>query len=386
MIGPSLEDLQDRVGIKWNRYGREVIPAWVADMDFPPAEPIADELRSFLARGDWGYVDPENHRQLIESGRSWYRERHGWAPDAGTSRVVLDVMQAVAASIQAFTSPGDGVISTTPVYHPFGFAIDSSGRRSVTAPLTDREDGYRITRDALENAVDRGGKLLLLCNPHNPTGRVLSPEELRIVADVAVAADLVVVSDEIHADLTYEPNRHIPIAALGSEIAERTVTILSASKAFKLAAVGCAVAGIGHEDLAHRFDELPTSLMGHPTAMALRASAAAWNYGASWLEETHVQLAANRARIADWVAEDRGVGHRPPEATYLAWLDFRPHGWSAEPAEHLLQNAQVALSPGGQFGEEGAGHARLNFATYPSLLEEVLARIATATSATGLVP
>ena len=375
MIEPSINELFGRVGIKWNRYGKEVIPAWVADMDFPPAEVIADELRSFLAVGDWGYVDPDTHQRVLEAGRAWYLDRHGWAPDVGTSRVVLDVMQAVAACIQAFTSPGEGVITTTPVYHPFGFAIDSSDRRSVPAPLTDREDGYRITKGALEDAVDRGGRLLLLCNPHNPTGRVLSAEELRVVADVAVAADLVVVSDEIHADLTYEPNRHIPIAALGSEIAARTVTVSSASKAFNLAAVGCAVAAFGHEDLVRRFDALPTSLMGHPTAMALRASAAAWEQGSGWLEATNQELATNRDRIAAWVSDDRRVGHRSPEATYLAWLDFRPRAWPAEPAEHLLLNAQVALSSGLQFGEEGVGHARLNFATYPSVLEEILERI-----------
>ncbi len=382
---PSLEDLRSRVGKKWRLYDSDVIPAWVADMDFPPAPLIVETVRSFLAEGDWGYVDGREHDRMIDAGIAWSSANHGWEPPKSSSRVVLDVMQGVSAAIQAFTKPGDGVIITNPVYHPFGWAIESAGRSVVEAPLTDREDGYRITKEALENAVDRGGRLVLLCNPHNPTGRVFSAEELATVAAVAEAADLLIVSDEIHADLTYEPHRHIPIAALGTDISDRTITITSPSKAFNLAGVGCAMASFGNDDLAKRFDDLPFALLGHPTATGVRAATAAWELGVPWLEELRSQLAGNRQTLAGWVSQDRRIGYRSPEATYLAWLDFRPHHWAVEPREYLVRKARVALSSGVQFGGGGDGHARLNFGTYPGVLDQILDRLSTALAPTRLV-
>ena len=193
-----------------------------------------------------------------------------------------------------------------------------------------------------------------------------------------MAADLLVVSDEIHADLVYEPHRHIPLAALGSAIAERTITLTSPSKAFNLAGVGCALACFGTEELAGRFDDLPFALLGHPTATGVRAATAAWELGLPWLEDLLARLAVNRDTLAAWATEDRGVSYRSPESTYLAWMDFRPQGWSIEPYEHLLATARVALSPGVQFGRGGEGHARLNFGTYPRVLDEILERLAAA--------
>lgn len=379
------EDVNRRVGIKWGRYDDDILPAWIADMDFEPAPPVVDAVRAYVDGGDWGYVDPVEHERLIEAGRRWEMVRHGWEPNSTNTRVVLDVMQGVAAAIAAFTEPGDGVISTTPVYHPFGWAIDTAGRTVCEAPLTDRDDGYRVTREALEAAVERGGKLLLLCNPHNPTGRVLSAEELSAVAAVAVENDLIVVSDEIHADLVYEPHRHIPLAVMGDAIAERTVTVFSPSKAFNLAGVGCALMTFGHEDLAARFDELPFALMSHATGTGLRAARAAWEHGDEWLADLRDRLATNRDHVTAWVSEDRQIGYRVPEATYLAWLDFRPHGWSNEPSGRLIERAKVALSPGDQFGTQGRGHARLNFGTQPEMLAEILDRMARGMSPTNLV-
>lgn len=385
MHEPSLGDLRSRVGKKWRLYDDDVIPAWVADMDFAPAPVIVEAVRSFLAEGDWGYVDGREHDRMIEVGVAWATSRHGWSPALSDCRVVLDVMQGVAASIQAFTQPGDGVIITNPVYHPFGWAIESSNRAVVEAPLTGREDGFRITRLALEEAVDRGGKMLLLCNPHNPTGRVFSAAELAVVAEVAIDAGLIVVSDEIHADLVYEPHRHIPIAALGSAIAEQCITIVSPSKAFNLAGVGCAMVAFGTPDLAARFGDLPFALLGHPTGTGVRAATAAWEMGGPWLEELGSRLRTNRDTVAAWVAENRRIGHRTPEATYLAWLDFRPLHWSVEPHERLLANGRVALSSGVQFGTGGAGHARLNFGTYSGVLDKILHRMESALAETKMV-
>ena len=385
MHKPPLADLRSRVGKKWHHYDDDVIPAWVADMDFAPAPEIVEVVQSFLAAGDWGYVDGRDHDRMIAAGVAWATSRHGWSPDPSNCRVVLDVMQGVSAAIQAFTQPGDGIIITNPVYHPFGWAIESSDRIVVEAPLTDREDGFRITRAALEAAVDRGGKMLLLCNPHNPTGRVFSATELAVVAEVAKAAELIVVSDEIHADLVYEPHRHIPIAAFAPAIADRCITLVSPSKAFNLAGVGCAMAAFGTPELAARIDELPFALLGHPTGTGVRAAAAAWELGGPWLDDLRIRLRANRDTVAAWVGENRKIGHLVPEATYLAWLDFRPVRWSVEPHERLLTKGRVALSSGVQFGTGGAGHARLNFGTYPAVLDEILHRIELALAETKLV-
>ena len=385
MLHHSLDDLRRRTGIKWAHHDADVIPAWIADMDVVPAAFIGDEITSFLAAGDWGYVDPSLRHRLIDANRAWYLRHHGWATESEQSRVVLDVMQGVAAAMHSLTEPGDGVIVTTPIYHPFLFAINSSGRRLVEAPLTGADDGYRLTREALEAAVAAGGKVLLLCNPHNPTGRVFSIEELRIVAEVAIESGLIVISDEIHADLVYEPHRHVPIAALGSDIAARTITVTSPSKSFNLAGVGCAVASFGSEELLARFEALPTGIMSHAMATAVVASSAAWEQGHEWVDGLRTGLLLNRDTLAGWIASDRRIAMRVPEATYLGWLDFRPLGWSSEPDVRLLEKARVALSPGIQFGTGGAGHARLNFATSPVVLDEILRRMASAIEPTKIV-
>ncbi len=376
-MNDRLTDLRSRrTGYKWAEHGADVIPAWVADMDFSIAPAVVEALEGWLAEGDFGYTHPDDADLVTEAGRRWYADHHGWDPDPTRMRVFGDVMQGVAAAIEAFTEPGDGVILQTPVYHPFWWAIEGAHRRIVEAPLTDREDGYRVTRAALESAVAAGGKLLLFANPHNPTGRVFSAEELATIADVAEAHDLVIVADEIHADLVYEPHRHIPLAAFSSAAAARLVTLFSPSKAFNLAGVACAVGVSGTLAMDEAFDRLPTWLMGHVRRSAMLAATAAWTHGEPWLAETREVLAANRERVAEWVTGDRRVGFRAPDATYLAWLDFRPQGWDTEPAHRLLEQAGVALSPGTQFG--GAGHARLNFATYPEVLDEILRRLGTA--------
>lgn len=374
LAGMSLERVSQRPGVKWTWYDDDVLAAWVADMDFVPSSAIAEELYSYIDGGDWGYVNPGvHHTRVVKAFEAWVGERHGWRPDPPSLRVIGDVMQGVAACIQAFTKPGDGVIIQTPVYHPFGWAISSSGRRIVEAPLTDRRTGFRVTAEALESAAEQGARLLLLSNPHNPSGRVFSVEELGVIGEVAVEYDLIVLSDEIHADLVFAPHRHVPLAVMSSGVAERTVTLMSASKTFNLAAVGCAVASFGSETLLKDFEDLPTSLLGHPSGVAVRATAAAWESGGPWLEETMRQLEINRSIVTDWA--ERHLEFRSPEATYLAWLDFRSLGWSEEPDEVVLREAKVALSPGLQFGTGGAGHARLNFATYPDLLGEILERI-----------
>ncbi|MDH3307720.1 MAG: aminotransferase class I/II-fold pyridoxal phosphate-dependent enzyme [Acidimicrobiia bacterium] len=372
-MSDALDELRARrSGVKWTRYEPDVIPAWVADMDLPVMDEISEGLGDFVRLGDFGYTNPDDCERVVEAGRRWYG-RHGWIPEPAAMVVMGDVMQGVAGAIAAYTEPGDGVIIQTPVYHPFWGAITSAGRRIVEAPLADRESGYRVDRAGLEAAARQGARMLLMANPHNPTGRVFSAEELSSIAEVAEEFDLVIVSDEIHADLVFQPHRHIPIAAWSAIAARRTVTLLSPSKAFNLAGVGCALGVFGTSELKERFEVRSSFLLGHPRRSAVVASSIAWEQGDRWLSGTMDTFGTNRRRIIDWLAGERRLGWLPAEGTYLAWLDARPLEWSEEPADIVLREARVALSPGAQFG--GPGHLRLNFGTYPVILDEILERL-----------
>ncbi len=364
----SLDEARKRTGVKWTRYPKDVIPLWVADMDFPVAEPILETLRQFLDVGDLGYTHLREGAATIEAAARWFADQHGYAPDPSHAAITSDVMQAVAAAISVFTEPGDGIIVLTPIYPPFPLAIKTAGRRFLPCPLTgewavDLEHVATIAKDA---------RAVLLSSPHNPSGRAFTPVELEGIAAIAARHDLIIISDEIHADLVYDGFAHLPTAVL-PEAQPRTLTIMAASKSFNIAGIGCGVVFFGSAELAKRFAALPSSLVGHPRAVNVRASAVAWQSGTPWLHETKEVLAANRAGVDEW-ARRNGIGHAVPEATYLAWLDFRDLGWEEEPYDLLLRDARVALSPGLDFGPD-RGFARLNFATSPEILRQAFERM-----------
>jgi len=371
----DLDRLRSSTCIKWTWFDDDVIPAWVADMDFMPAPVIRDAVRGLVDRGDFGYSWAAA-KELPEAFAAWQERHHGWRPDPERIRIFCDVMQAVEATLWLHTEPGDGVVLFTPVYHPFFPAITSTDRRIVECSLD--PDGWRIDPGRLERVVraEPRTRAILLCNPHNPTGRVFDGEELAAIAEVAERHDLLVVSDEIWCDVVHPGQTHLPIAALSDEVAARTVTISAASKAFNVAGLHCAVAHIGHEGVADRFEKLPRHLLGAVGSPGAEATLAAWTAGEPWLEEVRGYLTAQRDHLAARLAAELpSVGFDPPEATYLAWLDFRETGLGDDPAEELQQSARVALSHGPDFGTAGTGFARLNFATSRELLDEMLDRI-----------
>jgi cysteine-S-conjugate beta-lyase len=230
-----------------------------------------------------------------------------------------------------------------------------------------------------EDVARHGCRVLLLVNPHNPTGRVFDRAELTAIAEVAERHDLVVISDEIHADLAYEPHRHVPFASLGPEAAARTVTITSATKAFNLAGLRCSVAHVGDHRVREALAAQPPLLFGEVSSLGVLATLAAWREGDDWLTEARATLERNRALVAAGLPP--GVRHHPPEAGYLAWLDCPDLG--PDPAEFFLTEARVLLSPGPDFGPGGEGFARLNFATSGPLLEEILRRLNDAVEVRG---
>jgi len=365
--------LRSLSGIKWSWHDADVIPAWVADMDLWPAPQVIEAFGSLVARGDFGYNFCAA-KQLPELFAERQERRYGWRSDVGRARLFCDVLQAIDTVLWLHTSPGDGVVLLTPVYPPFYRAIEQARCRIVDVPL-DRT-GWRIDAGALRSAIDPDTRVVLLCNPHNPTGRAFSREELGVIVEVAEEHDLLVISDEIWADLTYPPAQHIPFASLSAVAGARTVTLTAASKAFSLAGLRCAIAHVGDARVLEQLEALPGHLLGAVGSPGAEATLAAWTQGDEWLAATLGQLARNRDHLTERLAAELpSVGFTRPEATYLAWLDFSATGLGEDPAAAILTRARVALSSGGDFGPVGIGCARLNFATTPAILDEIVDRI-----------
>ena len=374
LIGTEIERLRSLTCAKWTWHDADVIPAWVADMDLPPVPAAVDAIRALVERGDFGY-NMAAECKIAEAFADWQEANHGWRPDVERLRVFCDVMQAVQVAVWLQTEPGDGVVVFTPVYPPFLSTVEKTGRRIVERPL-EQAEGWRLDPERLEAAIDAGTTAILLCNPHNPTGRAFSRDELAAIADVANRRDLLVISDEIWADLRHGDVEHIPMALIGEEVAARTLTINAASKSFNLAGLRCAVAHIGHAGLAESIAAVPGHVFGAVGSPGAEATLAAWTRGAPWLAETRAHLTAQRDHLAARLAAELPeVRFDVPEATYLAWLDFRATALGDDPAKRLLQTARVALSSGLDFGARGTGFARLNFATTRQILDEIVDRI-----------
>jgi cysteine-S-conjugate beta-lyase len=362
--------LRARPGAKWHRPGGR-LAAWVADMDFPAAPAVRDRLTR-RAGSDLGYPDWSHAAVSPLPDRFVDRmvARFGWRPDQARLVELNDVVQGVRMAIHHLTDPGDGVVVHTPAYPPFFRAIEQLGRRVVRAP-------WPFDPDRLERLVaGERPRLLLLCHPHNPWGHVFARDELVAIAATAERHDVEVVSDEIHAELTFPPHQHVPFESLGPDVAARTVTLTSASKAFNLAGLRWAVMHPGSERMHSAVRALPAHYFGAPNLMAVEATDAAWCEGAAWAEAVMAVLDENRHRLVDLLAEHLpAVGYRVPAATYLAWLDCRALGFGDDPAVEFARRG-VELSPGPTFGDEGRGHVRLNFATSPDVLAEIVAAMA----------
>lgn len=373
---PPIEHLRSLSGIKWTRFGPDVLPAWVADMDIQPPDCVTSKIASIVECGDFGY-NLQAVEQLPETFAAWQKDNHGWSLDPGGMRRFCDVLHAIDVVLWLHTEPGDGIVLLTPIYPPFLKAIDGGGHRLIDVPLD--PDGWRLDPDRLRAAIDDRTRVILTCNPHNPTGRVFDDAELEAIAEIAVEHDLLVISDEVWADIVYPGATHRPLATIGDEIAARTVTVSSASKAFNLAGLRCAVAHMGHPGVAAALDAVPAHLFGAVSTPGAEAAIAAWTSGAGWLDSLREHLLARRDQLARRLAADLPeVGFQLPEATYLGWLDFRPFDLGDDPSERLRNEAGVAVSPGSDFGVHGYGFGRLNYATSAVILDEIIDRLVAA--------
>jgi cystathionine beta-lyase len=364
-----------RVGIKWSKHGPDVVPAWVADMDFDPPPAVLAAIRGHLDRGDLGYgpfaADLAGHYS------NWQERQHGWRPDAGGLRAFTSALHALEVALWSTTERGDGVVVFTPIYYPFLDAIADSGRRRVDVPLD--PDGWRIDPDRLAAAIDDTTRVILFCNPHNPTGRVFDADEIVAVADAAERHDLLVITDEIWGELVHPGAVHRPLAICDDRFAGRLVTLGSASKTFNLAGLRTAVAHIDHEPLIEALAAMPAHLQGSPSTLGIVGTIAAWTESDEWTAAVQRTIVTRCKQLAHRLAADvPSIRFDPPAATYLCWLDMRSTGLGDDPAETLLEQFGVALSSGPKFGPNSAGFARINVATSEQILDQVVDRIAEA--------
>lgn len=378
----DIEVLKSRIGEKWNTYPADVLPAWVAEMDFPLADPIREILATALERDDLGYPIGLRASGLPKVFSERMADRFGWQTDPLRADVITDIVQGLYVSIEVLSEPGDGIIVQTPIYPPFLSAVADTKRRLVENRLIAGNDGWQIDFDALRAKIDPRTRILLLCNPHNPTGRVFRRDELEQLAEIACERDLVVIADEVHADLVFDGREHIPIASLSAGIAERTITLTSATKAFNIPGLRCAVAHFGSEHLRQRYRSIPRQIQGGVGLLGIYATMAAWQRSQDWLDTVRAYLERNRDFVAEFVSTRLpNIVHYPNEATYLAWLDCSAVDVHGSPAAHILEDQRLALNDGRTFGEGFENFVRLNFATSRRILAEILERIEKATQA-----
>lgn len=364
--------------VKWDEEpAADILPMWVADMDFRTAPCVVEALRRQVEHGVYGYATvPESYYGAVTS---WFARRHGWAPGADWILPVTGVIPALSAILRALTRPGDRVLVLTPVYNHFFIAIDNSGCSAAECELTYGDNRYTVDFDALERrAADPAVNLMLLCNPHNPAGRVWTPEELRRIGDICLRRDILVVADEIHCELVMPGFRYTPFASLCEEFERRSVTCTSPSKAFNLA--GLQVANIFAADAALRArigHSLQINETGEIGPFAIEALIAAYDEGAEWLDALNEYLHGNYRFSREYF--DRNLPQYPVlplEGTYLVWVDCRASGLTSDELEtKLLEEAKLRINPGAIYGEAGRDFIRLNIACPRKLLAEGLDRL-----------
>ncbi len=368
-------DLRRRQSAKWRFYPEDVLPSWVAEMDYPIAESIKRVVHEAVDVDDAGYADP---RGLGDAFVPFARERWGWSDIAPSDVMVApDVVTAICELLLVTTREGDGVVIDPPVYFPFAESVQRLHRRLLPAPLVRIDGRYRMNLEAIERAYTSGAKVHLLCSPHNPTGMVPTAEELGRVAELADRYDVLVLSDEIHAPMTHEGAVHRPFPTISDFARRRSIVLTSASKTWNLPGLKASVMVATSDAPRAMMRRVPHTLPFHAGHLGVLAARVAWaSEGRGWLDDTMRILDRNRRLLTGLLAEHLPKArYSPPEAGYLAWIDCRELGLGDDPAKAFLDKGRVALSSGPMFGEGGEGFARLNLATTRLLLEEAVLRM-----------
>lgn len=376
--------------MKWDGmaapFGRDdLLPFWVADMDFRSAPEIVEALREMADFGVFGYpIMTDGAREAVAG---WERTRFGWDVDRRHVDFVPGVVPGLGFAIRAFTKPGDGIVIQPPVYPPFFGVIKDNGREVVESPLIDAGSRYEMDFANLEEVLAAPNvKALMLCSPHNPVARVWTREELSRLAELCIAHDVFVFSDEIHQDLVFRDAKHLPTALAAPELKSRLVTLVAPSKTFNIAGLSASAWIAEDEAVAGAMRKSLGSLhMERLNQFGAKALETAYRKGAPWLDALMAYLEGNRAIVEDFVTKRLPRAElKHPEGTFIFWIDFRGYGLSSSGLQRILTDeARVALNPGTSFGRQGEGFARLNAGCPRAQLEEGLARIAEAFAQRG---
>lgn len=368
-------DMRHTDSAKWNYYDEDVLPLWVADMDFRSPEPVLRALQDRVEHGVFGYgSDPPELREVIVDR---LRRLYDWEVSPEELVFFPGVVTAFNLVCHAFGSPGDGVLLQTPVYYPMLYAPGGAGLTNDEMELTRCPDGrYEIDFDLFEQAISDRTRIFMLCNPQNPVGRVFRRDELAQMAEICLRHDIVICSDEIHCDLLFQGSRHLPTATLAPEVADQTITLMAPSKTFNVPGLKCSLAIVQNPELRKTLKETHTGLVHGINVMGSAAALAAYRDGQPWLDEVLEYLEANLDLLVEYVeAHLPGISMSRPEATYLAWLNCHEAGIPGNAHEFFLKEARVAMNDGAVFGQGGEGFVRLNFACPRWRLTEALDRM-----------
>lgn len=367
--------LRQRSSTKWRTYPEDVLPLFVAETDFPLAPGITRRLAAAVALGDTGYTPPDPG--IRGAFTAFARRRFGWDVAPERVRSTCDVMMGVTEILRAIIEPGDRVVVTPPVYPPFYDSVPEAGGVVDRVPLRRTETGWQLDLAGIDAALARGARAVLLCNPHNPTGTVHTRESLAALAEIAERHGAFVVSDEIHAPLTHAPAVFTPFLAASDAAARVGYAVTSASKAFNLAGLKCALMVTAASETQRVVDDLPDEVEWRTGLFGALAGVVAFDESSDeWLDGLLATLDGNRRLLADLLTEHvPGAGYVVPDAGYLAWVDLSALGWGDNPARRILRDAKVALHFGPKFGAEGAGHVRINIGCSPDVLTEAVRRI-----------
>lgn len=385
----SFDSIINRVGtnsVKWDNlkelYGRDdLIPLWVADMDFKAPSEIVEALKDRVEHNVYGYTFPSD--KYYNAVISWMKRRHNWTIERDWIVYTPGVVPALSYAIRAFTKPGDKIILQSPVYHPFYSAIEDNGRHVVNNPLTYKDGKYYMDYEDLESKIDSKTKLLILCNPHNPVGRVWTKNELRKLADICIKNDILIISDEIHFDIVYRGNEHTVFGSLSPEISANSIVLTAPSKTFNVAGLQVSNVIIPNRKLRERFAmETEKDHISSPNIFGGEALIAAYDKCEYWLKELLDYLEGNRDFFINFIEERiPKLKIVNPEGTYLMWVDCSELNMNPEElSDFFVNKCRVALNSGEMFGEEGKAFQRFNIGCPRSILKEALERIERAIS------
>ena len=377
----DLSELQTHRSEKWRAFPKEILPLPVAEMDFPVAEPIRQTLREMIDHSDLGYLGAIPEMGVAFAG--FAKRRWGWTVDPLQVRIAADVGVGVVEVLRVITKPGDKFMINSPVYPNFFTWCNETHLELVDVPLSQSDveiNGSHWILDwaGIEKAYASGIKAHLICNPHNPLGRIYTREELSRLAELAKKYNVYLLSDEIHAPLTYSEQVFTPFLTVSDTAREVGITITAASKGWNIAGLKCAIIVTENEKMFETLNAIAPATHYRASLLGAFATVTAFEKGEPWLDSLMVQLDHNRNLVAELIAaKTPGVGYRIPHCSYLAWLDLSTFNLGEDPSAILIEKAKVAFVPGIRFGTQSAQFVRLNFATSPEILEEAFNRLAT---------